>query len=146
MRAVDLYSQELKRTHGITTPQLLCLLALRDCGAMNVREIAESVNLRSSTVVGILDRLDAKGLVDRSRGHVDRRTVQVTLTDRGNKVASRAPSLLQVSLTTGLNKLKPQERERVAASLEAVVAMIEAEQLEAAPVLESGAISALPDR
>ena len=140
IRAVDIHSRKLASTYRVTTPQLLTLLYVAECGPVSSTQIGERVNLSNSTIVGILDRLEEKGLVRRERGTEDRRLVFVTATPAGLEMAKSAPSPLQDELLTRLHELPVGERERLAESLEKLVALMQARGIDAAPILEIGDI------
>jgi DNA-binding MarR family transcriptional regulator len=135
MRATDLYSRKVANVHQLTVPQLLCLLAVEQSEPVTVTAIAKEIHLSPSTVVGIVDRLCAKELVVRERDSVDRRVVNITLLERGREVAAKAPSPLQDRFLSAFEKLPRAEQENIAISLQRVVDLMEAEDLEAAPVL-----------
>ena len=82
MRAVDLYSAKLVSNYEITSPQLICLLTLHNDGPLTTSALAKLVHLSNSTVVGILDRLEKRGLIHRERGREDRRLVLVSITSQ----------------------------------------------------------------
>jgi DNA-binding MarR family transcriptional regulator len=141
IRAVDLHSRKLSAQHKITGPQLVCLLAIDGHGRVTGSAIARHVHLSPSTVIGILDRLEAKGLVRRERDLKDRRLVQVSLTEQGRALAARAPSPLQDTLAAAMSDLPEAELARIAESLDRIVEMMEARQIDAAPILETGPIT-----
>ena len=68
---------------GITYPQYLVLLALWEQDARMVGAIATRLGLESSTVTPLIKRLEAAGLVTRTRNPLDERQVQVRLTNPG---------------------------------------------------------------
>ena len=68
---------------GITYPQYLVLLALWEEDGRTVGAIAGRLGLESSTVTPLVKRLEAAGLVTRTRNPKDERQVQVRLTPRG---------------------------------------------------------------
>jgi DNA-binding MarR family transcriptional regulator len=68
---------------GITYPQYLVLLALWETDALSVGAIGARLGLESSTVTPLVKRLEAAGLVTRTRNKLDERQVQVRLTTRG---------------------------------------------------------------
>ncbi len=138
MRAIDLYSHKLKTSHQLTAPQLICLLCIVEEGTINATAISKKVFLSPSTIVGILDRLEAHGLVSRERDSKDRRIVNITALEKGIKFAQTAPSPLQDNLANSLKKLPLLEQSTIALSLKRVVDLMEADQLEAAPILETG--------
>jgi DNA-binding MarR family transcriptional regulator len=140
IHSVDLYSRELATRTRITTPQLVCLITIAERGAMTATTISREVFLSPSTVVGILDRLEEKGLVKRERMSKDRRVVTVTITEEGRKIADSAPSPLQNRLTEALRVLPLSEQMVIVNSLERVVNLMEAQHIDAAPILATGPI------
>ena len=65
---------------------LLALKALSQAGEPTVRDIAGRLLLRHHSVVGLLDRMEARGLVRRTRSEGDRRAVCVALTSKGESL------------------------------------------------------------
>jgi DNA-binding MarR family transcriptional regulator len=138
IRAVDIYSGKLKSKYQITGPQLVCLLAIVETGSLTITAIAKRVHVSPSTVVGILDRLEKKELIRRDRDHKDKRQVNVAATEKGVQLADYAPSPLQDGLARALNRLSNLEQATIALALRRVVDLMEAEDIEAAPILETG--------
>lgn len=137
IRAVDLYSKRLKSEYQLTSPQLLCLLAISERGHLTATEIAHKVFVSASTVVGIVDRLERRKLVKRKRDTKDRRIVNIALTELGKRLCENAPSPLQDNLAQALADLPELEQATIALSLKRIVDLMEAEHLEAAPILET---------
>ena len=143
MRAVDIYSRKLKTTHQLTTPQLICLLCVIEEGPLNSAAISKSISLSPSTLVGILDRLELRGLVSRERDSEDRRIVNVAASDEGIKIAKVAPSPLQDNLAKALQQLPEMEQSTIALSLQRIVDLMEVEQLDVAPILDAGQLDTI---
>jgi len=141
IHSVDLYSKQLAATNQITAPQLICLLHVVNNGPVSATAIGREVHLSPSTVVGILDRLEEKGLVGRHRSHEDRRIVRVTATRDGVELSRRAPSPLQQALANSLAELPELEQATIALSLERIVGLMEAPEVDAAPILATGPIN-----
>lgn len=137
IRAVDLHSRQLKSKYEITSPQLLCLLGVVEKKFITPSQLAQDVYLSPSTVVGILDRLEKRNLIVRERDKTDRRVVHVSATELGQKVAKNAPSPLQDNLAMALANLPELEQTTIALSLKRIVDLMEANKLEAAPILET---------
>lgn len=140
VKRVEGASAQLEEAHGITAPQLLCLHALVRAGSLTQIELSREVRLSASTVVGVIDRLEAKGLVVRRRDAEDRRRIHVSPTDSGRAIERDAPEPLQHQVERGLAELPPGEQADIAAALERLVRLLEAERIDAAPVLTSGPI------
>jgi len=137
VRALHLHSRKLAAEYDVTAPQLLCLTTVAQEEPITVTAIALRVHLSSSTVIGILDRLEGKGLVVRERDKKDRRLVNVTATERGRELAARAPSPLQDTLLEGLKGLPASEQSTIAVSLERVVDLMEAKDIAPVPFLDA---------
>jgi DNA-binding MarR family transcriptional regulator len=138
IRATDLYSRKLGKKTGLTTPQLVIIQAVGDLKDPTVSDIAKAVSLSLATVTTILNRLERNGIVNRARSSVDRRRVIVTLTEEGQSLKSSAPKPLQDSFVDRFSRLESWEQHLIVASLERVAAMMDAEDLDAAPLLASG--------
>ncbi len=137
IRAVDIYSRKINKLTGLTTPQLICLDAVAYSGRITLSDIAKQVNLGASTVNGVVDRLEAKELVLRERSTKDRRKVFLQMTEKGKEVFSHAPSLLQDKLSSSLKELAKLEQTAITQSLERVVELMNAEEVDASPNLIS---------
>ena len=144
MRAVDLHSRHLAAEFLITGPQLLCLQTLHDDGPLTTSALAKLIHLSSSTAVGILDRLEHKGWVQRERSEHDRRVVLVHITAAGETCLASAPSLLQDRLASGLRALPEQDQLTIAQSLERIVELLEMTSQDVAPLLEAGPLIDTP--
>jgi DNA-binding MarR family transcriptional regulator len=142
IRAIEIHSQKLSHDHQITGPQLCCLLAIKQNGALTTTRLAQTVFLSPSTVVGIVDRLEEKGLVFRLRSTKDRRQVQICLTEAGTRLADSAPSPLQETLAGSLQNLPALELVSITLALDKLVSLMEAGGISAAPVLETGSLVA----
>src|ERR1700761_7730809 len=102
MQYLDTHSRQLLKNQDITVPQVMCLDVLRERGSMTVAVLANAIHLSPSTTVGIIDRLEKKKLVKRTRGNVDRRSVLVDVTDAGRNFIVAAPHLLHNRLQNSM--------------------------------------------
>lgn len=134
VRAIDLHSRRLVSQHGLTTPQLVCLRAMRH-QSMSPSELAKEVELSQATITGITDRLVGRGFIERSRDATDRRRVLLTITKSGSKVADSAPSPLQEHFAARLSKLPDENQLIIKTTLEQIVKMMDATEVDAAPFL-----------
>lgn len=145
IRAIDLHSRSLVQRFGLTGPQLLVLKELIDSSPRSVSGLAAAVNLSQATVTGILDRLERKGMIARVRDSEDRRRVLVTPTPVAEEALEGAPPLLQEHFTDGLAALPDWQQTQILSSLQRIVSLMEATDVEAGPILTTGPLDATPE-
>jgi DNA-binding MarR family transcriptional regulator len=145
IRAIDLHSRSLVQRYGLTGPQLVILKELVAGSPRSVSELARAVNLSQATVTGILDRLERKSMVLRERGLRDRRKVMVSLTSEAERVLANAPPLLQEHFTGAFRSLPDWQQNQILSSLQRIVALMEAADVEAGPILTTGPLDATPE-
>jgi DNA-binding MarR family transcriptional regulator len=124
-RAGDLHSHTLVQKQGVTTPQLVIMRELSRVTEMSAGELARRATLGQATVTGILDRLEARGWIVRSRCSRDKRRVLVRLTLTGSEVLDRAPAPMQRRFITAFERLPDWEQTQILASLQKVAALME---------------------
>ncbi len=139
IRATDLHSKHLEKTSGLTAPQLLLLQLLRN-GEVTAGQLAQRMSLSQATVTTIIDRLETRGLVRRRRSDSDRRKVFAALTESGTEILKDAPRPLQEHFVQRFQKLQEWEQTLILSALQRVAQMMDAEQLDASPVLDVGAL------
>ncbi len=137
VRSIDIESKKIEKEYGVSIPQVLCLSFLNE--APNYQstqgEIRKFLNLNSSTVSGIINRLEKKGLLARLPKSKDKRVVNIALTSAGDKLLSSIPSLLHEQLSEKLQKLEDQELKKVEESLHTLIHLLDIEQVEASPLI-----------
>lgn len=141
LRRVALHSRQLLKETGLTLPQVLCLRALGEAasGQATQVELSRSLQLSQPTMTGIIDRLERAGLVKRERSTTDRRKVGISLTGEGRVRFESLPMPLQEQFMTRLMRLSSTERASVLQSLTRVVELMEAQTVDAAPILTAEA-------
>ncbi|MFC3152611.1 MarR family winged helix-turn-helix transcriptional regulator [Litoribrevibacter euphylliae] len=138
IRATDLHSKYLSKTTGLTAPQILLLQSIRDKGQVTIGELAAEVSLSQATVTTILDRLEKRELIYRERSSTDKRKVHAFLTDAGSEMLKDAPTPLQDHFAKQFNDLQEWEQTMIIASLQRVAHMMDAQHIDASPVLDVG--------
>jgi len=138
IRANDLHSRKLGRETGLTTPQLVVMRAIEETEEATVSEISRRVSLSQATVTNILNRLESNKLVRRERSQTDKRRVNLSVTTSGRKLLRSAPPPLQEGFILRFNQLSDWEQHLIVSSLARVAAMMDAENLDAAPLLAPG--------
>lgn len=145
IRAIDLQSRALVQQCGLTGPQLQLLKELGRRDDRSLGEVARALHLSQATITGIVDRLEAKKLIARLRDPADKRRVRVVLTDSGKQLLESAPPVLQEHFTAALQGLADWEQHQILSSLQRVVALMEATDVEAGPILTTGPVDASPE-
>lgn len=131
MQAGELFTKELNKTYQVSAPQLHCLLALYEHGPLPPSQIARHIMVKSSTVTGIIDRLEQKSLVYRLRNSPDRRVITIQLTEAGKELAQNAPPPIQHKIVDGLRKLPEKEINQIILSLSKLTHLLDVQDLEA---------------
>ena len=80
IQASELYTKELNKKYQVSAAQLNCILTLYEHGPLPPSKIANHMMVKSSTVTGVVDRLEKKGLAERMRNSPDRRVITIQLT------------------------------------------------------------------
>ena len=85
------FSEEAAVEAGLTPQQHQALLAIKGFGEarLTIGELAERLQLRHHSAVGLANRLVGQGLARRKRGETDRRQVFLLLTARGEAVLAK---------------------------------------------------------
>lgn len=140
IRATDLHSKHLAKTTGLTAPQILLLQAIKRKGNGTIGELANEISLSQATVTSVLDRLEKKEFVCRLRSKTDKRKVHTYLTERGEAVLASAPPPLQGQFIQEFDILKDWEKNMIISSLQRIAQMMDAQDIDAAPVLDVGVL------
>ncbi len=139
VRSIDIESKKIQKEYGVSIPQVLCLSFLHQSTNYQSTqgEIRKFLNLNSSTVSGIINRLEKKGLLARLPKSGDKRVVNIALTSSGDKLLNSIPSLLHEQLSKKLQKLEPNKLKSVEESLNTLVTLLDIEQIDASPLITS---------
>jgi MarR family transcriptional regulator, lower aerobic nicotinate degradation pathway regulator len=96
--------------HGLSIIQIRLLGVLRD-RKPTMNELARLLGLDKSSVTGLVDRAERRGLVERVPSTADRRAVLVSLTDEGRPLVAAAADQFSADVSVMLDRLPPQDRE-----------------------------------
>ena len=137
VRSINLESKRIQKDYGVSIPQVLCLKFLHDSENFqaNQREIKSFLQLNSSTVSGIIQRLEKKGLIARLPKTGDKRVTNLVLTAVGEKLLQKVPPLLHDRLNVKLQNLDKLELGLIEDTLEKLVNMLQISEVEAGPVI-----------
>lgn len=140
LRATEISSRALAKQCGLTPSQLILMEMIAKSGGAAPSALAKDISLSHATVTALIDKLASRGLLQRMPDATDKRRVTVVLTEQGAAILENAPSILQQRFERGFEKLEDWEQSFLVAGLERAVALLDAEELDAAPVLDVGAI------
>jgi DNA-binding MarR family transcriptional regulator len=111
---------------GLTGPQRMVMQALVQSEGLSLKQLSAQVSLAHSTVSGIVDRLQARGMVVRSRDEADgRATVIAPSASVRDFLANRMPELAISPLTEALRGASNSEQATVLRGLRKLRALIE---------------------
>lgn len=85
----------LKKTAGVTTAQTAVLFLLARKGERRMGDIGETLSLNPPAVTGLVNRMEALGLVVKTASRTDKRSALVSLTEKGRAVSDAADHVLR---------------------------------------------------
>lgn len=137
----DQASKRLAQTVGLTPSQLTVLQYLQDRGETSAGDMSTLTHLKHATITALIDKMVEREFVSRVKYDGDRRRVWLKLEPKGEQAIQSAPNLLQETFKTRFEKLPDFQQAMLIAALEQVASILDAENIEAAPVLHTGAIN-----
>ncbi|TMR17649.1 MarR family transcriptional regulator [Nonomuraea zeae] len=112
---------EVSREHDLT-PQQAQLLCLLTGGPVGMTELTRSLHLEKSSLTGLVDRAERRGLVVRTRDVRDRRACLIELTCDGARIAVKAHDGVAERLDALAGGLPPEHRELLAGAIDGILA------------------------
>ncbi len=106
---------------GLTLPQIMAVKALAHAGGLTVGQLARELAVGKSTAVGVVDRLEAAGLVTRQRGGDDRREVRVVFAENAGAELARIRRAMDECFASAFQGLDAESLSLLCASLETVL-------------------------
>jgi DNA-binding MarR family transcriptional regulator len=92
VRVFQLFERDQIKVHGFTSSQCYTLLEISKAGSLSMNELSDKMNLDTSTMTRVIDKLVRDELIVRDRAESDRRVVVVSLTEKGNTAAEELRS------------------------------------------------------
>jgi len=124
LQEMSKHSKFILENHKITVPQLICLHEVYEHGPISFGALTKIVYLNNSTITGIIDRLEKRELVRRTRISKDRRQVHVEITDQGIKFINQAPKPIKDQFVDRIISLDEEKIALILWSLEMLVDML----------------------
>lgn len=104
----------------ITAPQYHVLARLWENDGILTSAIARDINVAGSTLTGVLDRLEGKGLIRREAAAKDRRVVEIWLTDKGREIQEPLLEIVNQINQIALKGFSTQEKQQFLQALDKV--------------------------
>lgn len=108
-------SKDEAQRHGVTPTQLSVLKLLHEIGDLSLSRLSEQIRAHNSTVTGIVDRMEAAGLVERAQSEEDRRVWIIRLLPAGRKIADGADVSPWETLRDAIGSLHKSEQAQLLA-------------------------------
>ncbi len=140
LRATELFNRNLAQSVGLTAAQFRVLQIIAEKDHCTATEISTRMHISQATVTSLVDKLVDKDMVVRERSQVDRRQTKIIATDSGRAAIATAPDPLQQKFVRKFAALQDWEQAMLIAALERVAAMLDADEMDASPVLDAGEI------
>ncbi len=102
----------------ITLPQYRVLVVLAMDGPQPVAALSKALDVYSSTITRLCDRLVAKGLIERTADSIDRREVTLSLTRRGRALVERVTRRRHDRIAAIIDAIPPARRRELVLALE----------------------------
>ncbi len=144
LRATELFGKELAQAAGLSPVQFRVLELVSGAGSSTPKAISTQMGVTQATITALLDKIEKQGLITRQRSEVDRRQMNIALTTKGRMTLDEAPDPLQQRYVRKFEALKDWEQSQLIASLERVAEMLDAEDMDASPVLATGDLKGRP--
>ncbi|GAA4218817.1 MarR family transcriptional regulator [Sagittula sp. NFXS13] len=140
IRATELYGRDLKQIAGITAVQFRALQIIGEKGYATAKEVSTRMRVSQATVTSLVDKLVRENMVTREKSETDRRQTDICITEQGRDTLENAPDPLQQRFVRKFAAMEDWEQTMLQAMLERVASMMDAEDLDASPVLDTGDI------
>jgi DNA-binding MarR family transcriptional regulator len=126
-RAMQDFLAARAKERELGTTDFIALIRASNGEGITGAQLARAFGMRSSSVTGLADRLEAKGLIARRPHPTDRRTILLHATGRGRQTVTRALGPLLENLTGLAGEFDANERAAIAAFLDGIGEVLETE-------------------
>jgi len=124
--ALQRRSKRMATHHGVTGPQRLALRIIGRAPQVSAGELAATLEIHPSTLTGVLQRLERRGLVTRRRDRGDRRRQRLELTARGRRIIQSSAGSVEQAVARVLQRTAAADLAATARVLTALVDHLEA--------------------
>ncbi len=142
LRTTELYARDLAQAAGVTPAQLRVMQIVDEVDNATPKMLANQMGVSQATVTVLVDKLVMRGIVERVPSELDRRQVNVVISDFGQNALKEAPDALQQRYVHAFAELADWEQAQLVSSLERVADMLDAKNTDVSPVLTAGELRA----
>lgn len=140
LRVTELHGKDVARSVGLTAVQLRLLKFTAETRGATAKTLASQMRVSQATVTTLLDKLERRGMIQRRISDADRRQKMILMTPKGHAALENAPDPMQRDFALRFEKLEDWEQSMLLASVEKISALLDANDLDAAPILTTGNI------
>ena len=141
MRVTEINSLSLAKKTKLTPTQMIVLQVIATTDEATPSFISNKTTLGYATITTVLNKLVTRGLITRKKGDLDRRMQFVKITEKGQETIELAPDMLQSQFEKNFQNLHDWEQSMIVACLQRVSFFLEAETIDAAPILDYGELN-----
>ncbi len=123
-KAAQQHSQHVKRTFGVTGPQLGVLKIISEAQPLTLSELTAKMGVHITTIEGIVNRLHKRQLVHKPRNKRDRRNLEISVTEKGEKLLRGVPTGLMQRLYDNLKSISDREARALHRSVARLVELV----------------------
>jgi len=140
VRSVNLETKRIQKRHDISIPQLLTLtfLGKQPDYQSTSTIIKKYLMLNSSTLTGIITRLESKGWIAKVPSNNDKRSTKIVLTIQGLNFLDSTPEIMHDVLSKKLEELPPDKLRELQVSFESIIDFLDIDKIEASPIIVGG--------
>jgi DNA-binding MarR family transcriptional regulator len=107
--ALESLSSAMLAKLGVTGPQRLVVRTIGTLGQVSAGQLARELRLHPSTLTGLLQRLEARGFVVRTRDPDDARRILLTLAESGRTLDTLKGGTVEAAMERAVASLSPEE-------------------------------------
>ena len=144
MRATELSSLALAKKSNLSPTQLIVLQVIASVENATPSFVSHKTTISQATITTVLDKLERRELITRQRDETDKRRLYLRVSDLGHQTIATAPDILQIQFQRNFQKLEDWEQSYIVSAMQRVATMLDAEQIDAAPILDYGELNTTP--
>lgn len=123
--ATQKYSQRVEKQLGVTGAQLWIMKEIDVTPGLRVGEVAKKLAIHQTTASNLLDALEKKGMIGKTRQVTDQRIVNLSLTEKGKLLMKKAPEPVRGLLPEALSQMKGDDLLRLGESMDVLLQSIQ---------------------